>query len=905
MGGNFINFTGGNIGVNNPSPVRLLDLITTQTNSYVSVASFMAPNNAVAGNTTQFYLGTSQSIGNSISWTFRYEGNNSASNRMGFEFNGYATPVLTMYRNGNAIFGGTVDAGYKLDVQGTIRSTGDGLFNDITIGQTGGGRYIKWGLNDVWMIVGTTNIANFNANGVNIPNTLTAGGGTSISFGSEISGYSKKITFTPSVNHTQTHVLIGQSDSAYGGNTTQPGNIWVYAGKNTNNNLIGNIHLGHNGTEARGRVAIGSSVAPTHTLDVTGTGRFTEALYSNTCVYATGNQSDGALNVSNPNTSGFSTVIINRADVTNCFGSIAFMDRKTGANNRGFSIGIGMSTDPTWADGDFIMGNYIGSGNWNQSARIYNATGNWRIGGTGADSGFKLDVIGPVRLYPRGNINGGFEFTYNDVYNILHSNTLTNISGGNYLFIGGVGLTMLGTNKNDTLSQVTIGYQSWQGNLVSSSAIFDIRSTTKGFLQPRMTTTQRDAITSPATGLSVYNTATNTNDFYNGTAWVSNAAGNIYTADGTLSADRTVTYTGTDLTFFTVRPSVGNRFITFHNSGRVTFNGTTENTSYEVNVNGQLLAGAGSMIGGTSGVNFDSGNLRLIFQNWSSVSFVRAEAYSVLYSDGANASLGNGAARLNIASVSFSTNGGGVGSGAHVYSIGSGTNSITTGAYTVSIGSENLDSITNGSTNIAIGGRWAGSGVSRGNTGNHSSSIFLGVGTGATTNSTTLTNTTIIGHDITTDASNTVILGRSDQNVTIGGVLNAGYKLDVQGTARVTGNVLINSLNLQADGKIWYSNIWGERWALNMAGDGDLLFTSTKGSQNITFRGESTYTHIIASSNVQSSIYIGRFEGREGFIAATQNANTGNYTVGTARICAGYTPGTVSPGATNTNGVTL
>ena len=271
------------------------------------------------------------------------------------------------------------------------------------------------------------------------------------------------------------------------------------------------------------------------------------------------------------------------------------------------------------------------------------------------------------------------------------------------------------------------------------------------------------------------------------TTFNNKVSSNIYTADGTLTSARTLTYTGNDLTFFTVRPSVGNRYITFHNSGRVTFNGQTENTSYEVNVNGGLLAGAGSMIGGTSGVQFDSGNLRLIFQGWSSVSFVRGGGVSVLYSDGTTASLGNGSARLNISAGSFSTNGGGVGTGANVYSIGAGTNNITTASYTVSIGSENLYGVTTGSTNIAIGGRWSGSGASRGNTGNHSSSIFLGVGTGAATNTTALTNTTIIGHDILTDASNTVILGRSDQNVTIGGVLNAGYKLDVNGTARVQG----------------------------------------------------------------------------------------------------------------------
>ena len=44
--------------------------------------------------------------------------------------------------------------------------------------------------------------------------------------------------------------------------------------------------------------------------------------------------------------------------------------------------------------------------------------------------------------------------------------------------------------------------------------------TTKGFLPPRMTTTQRDAISSPATGLTIYNTTTNALNVYNGSSWV-------------------------------------------------------------------------------------------------------------------------------------------------------------------------------------------------------------------------------------------------------------------------------------------------------------------------------------------------------------------------------------------------
>jgi hypothetical protein len=53
-----------------------------------------------------------------------------------------------------------------------------------------------------------------------------------------------------------------------------------------------------------------------------------------------------------------------------------------------------------------------------------------------------------------------------------------------------------------------------------SSSIVAIESTTQGFLPPRMTTTQKNAIASPAAGLMVYDTTLNQMSYYNGTAWV-------------------------------------------------------------------------------------------------------------------------------------------------------------------------------------------------------------------------------------------------------------------------------------------------------------------------------------------------------------------------------------------------
>lgn len=54
----------------------------------------------------------------------------------------------------------------------------------------------------------------------------------------------------------------------------------------------------------------------------------------------------------------------------------------------------------------------------------------------------------------------------------------------------------------------------------AASAQLDVSSTSKGFLPPRMTTTNRDAIASPAAGLVIYNTTTNSLQLFAGSGWV-------------------------------------------------------------------------------------------------------------------------------------------------------------------------------------------------------------------------------------------------------------------------------------------------------------------------------------------------------------------------------------------------
>lgn len=58
------------------------------------------------------------------------------------------------------------------------------------------------------------------------------------------------------------------------------------------------------------------------------------------------------------------------------------------------------------------------------------------------------------------------------------------------------------------------------GGSPDASAALEVSSTTRGFLGPRLTQTQINAVTSPATGLLVFNTDSNKFYFYDGGAWL-------------------------------------------------------------------------------------------------------------------------------------------------------------------------------------------------------------------------------------------------------------------------------------------------------------------------------------------------------------------------------------------------
>ena len=99
-----------------------------------------------------------------------------------------------------------------------------------------------------------------------------------------------------------------------------------------------------------------------------------------------------------------------------------------------------------------------------------------------------------------------------DFYAGGNGNALIQVSGG-------APFNISGGSANLSLSNGGVRVGS-SYSTTNASAQLEVVSTTKGFLPPRMTTTQKNAIATPASGLQVYDTTLNQMSYYNGTSWV-------------------------------------------------------------------------------------------------------------------------------------------------------------------------------------------------------------------------------------------------------------------------------------------------------------------------------------------------------------------------------------------------
>ena len=125
-----------------------------------------------------------------------------------------------------------------------------------------------------------------------------------------------------------------------------------------------------------------------------------------------------------------------------------------------------------------------------------------------------------------GNISATINTTLTTLSSLTSVGTLTNLITG----------TIINSGK------LTLGV----AIPTSSSAVLETSSTTQGFLPPRMTANQRNAISSPARGLMVYCTDCGISggepEYYNGTAWKNMVGGNALYAIGEVTLGGIIAY---------------------------------------------------------------------------------------------------------------------------------------------------------------------------------------------------------------------------------------------------------------------------------------------------------------------------------------------------------------------------
>ncbi len=165
----------------------------------------------------------------------------------------------------------------------------------------------------------------------------------------------------------------------------------------------------------------------------------------------------------------------------------------------------------------------IGKGNWNSNSTItfqasLTGSNDLRVGSSFVRARASLQVGNSDNSIINGSWTGkvltlGNGLGNGEVTEITSANPTTfPASQSDIFFYGGVGS---GGNAGDIFVQHN--NTSKRGNLIigtntrTASAIVSIASTTQGFLQPRMTNAEALAITTPATGLQVYDTTNNKN----------------------------------------------------------------------------------------------------------------------------------------------------------------------------------------------------------------------------------------------------------------------------------------------------------------------------------------------------------------------------------------------------------
>ena len=390
----------------------------------------------------------------------------------------------------------------NLRIGATINQTGGangitrGLYVNPTLTAAADWRSIEWSNNSGWGLYGAGTSNNYlggrlgigNTNPTNILDILTnANNAQYVSIKNSSTGVDASAGYIATNNNNINGGFLVYSstfaNSLYTNNLGIGHNKSIVISTDTNvasggTSKISFVNGGYSVTPqmtltAAGRLLLGTTTEGTFLLDVNGTARV----------------------------SGDLTILNNKLVVQNISNNTApvmmsFINTGTGSGTGAtFEFSYSSSLALTYGNGFTFTHN--GSAN----TTSINSTGVSTVGSLNAASTLNFTSTIPSTIKSNGQATDSFTY----------------IGGGSLLFQNYIG----SYDTRFAILQSTGNVIIQNGGTFTdvASARLQVNSTTQGFLPPRMTTTQKNAIGTPAAGLVVYDTDTNKLCCYNGTSW--------------------------------------------------------------------------------------------------------------------------------------------------------------------------------------------------------------------------------------------------------------------------------------------------------------------------------------------------------------------------------------------------
>jgi len=301
-------------------------------------------------------------------------------------------------------------------------------------------------------------------------------------------------------------------------------------------------------------------------------------------------------------------------------------------------------------------------------------------------SGASNTVAGMLGLWSLTTGTGNTAIGYNSDSSATSLNNSIFVGVGNHGPVSGSGNIIIGNNISGLpiscnnqiriyngvgkgLSVNRLGGVGLGTDSAAASSILDLTSTTQGFLMPRMTNTQMNAIASPATGLMVYNTTNGVYNYYNAT-WNTLGA-NLSTANLTNQGVRV--FTLSDVNSLTFK-SGATKFRGFNNTAGsgdkyfslITLSADSTETFKISNLNSETRITTLATLG-------FSGSTDIYFPSCSNLEFMNTGGYARFNQGGNGYWFTNGDVncnvRLNVGSAALGT----TTAQAHIFGTGTGT----------------------------------------------------------------------------------------------------------------------------------------------------------------------------------------------------------------------------------------